>query len=49
MNEGATHLSTHTVGTITHQAPELIKTGRLSKPADCFSFGVMSEWSQPGS
>eukprot|EP00882_Tetradesmus_deserticola_P001883 GHRQ01002019.1.p1 GENE.GHRQ01002019.1~~GHRQ01002019.1.p1 ORF type:complete len:668 (+),score=301.75 GHRQ01002019.1:1063-3066(+) len=41
MNEGATHLSTHTVGTITHQPPELMRSGRLSKPADVFSFGVM--------
>ena len=41
MADGATHLSTHTVGTITHQAPELIRTGRLSKPADVFSFGVL--------
>ncbi|KIY96377.1 Putative serine/threonine-protein kinase/receptor [Monoraphidium neglectum] len=41
MGEGATHLSTHTLGTITHQCPELIRTGRLSKPADAFSFGVV--------
>ncbi|KAF6257949.1 hypothetical protein COO60DRAFT_1626631 [Scenedesmus sp. NREL 46B-D3] len=41
MCEGATHLSTHTVGTITHQPPELMRSGRLSKPADVFSFGVM--------
>jgi hypothetical protein len=47
MGEGATHLSTHTLGTITHQCPELIRTGRLSKPADAFSFGVVSESSGP--
>ncbi|WIA09496.1 hypothetical protein OEZ85_008896 [Tetradesmus obliquus] len=41
MCEGATHLSTHTVGTITHQPPELMRSGRLSKPADVYSFGVM--------
>lgn len=41
MLEGATHHSTHTMGTITHQAPELMKSGRLSKAADVFSFGVM--------
>jgi hypothetical protein len=23
---------------------ELMRSGRLSKPADVFSFGVMSEW-----
>eukprot|EP00775_Hariotina_reticulata_P010179 gene10179-10339_t len=39
--EGATHLSTFTVGTITHQPPELMRSGRLSKPADVFSFGVL--------
>lgn len=27
-----------------HQAPELMKAGRLSKSADVFSFGVLSEW-----
>jgi serine/threonine protein kinase len=47
IGEGATHLSTHTVGTITHQSPELIRTGRLSKPADAFSFGVISERPAP--
>lgn len=41
MGEGATHHSTHTMGTITHQAPELMKSGRLSKAADVFSFGVI--------
>jgi hypothetical protein len=47
MMEGATHLSTFTVGTITHQPPELMRSGRLSKPADVFSFGVLSElWSR---
>jgi hypothetical protein len=43
LNEGQTHLSTHTMGTITHQPPELMKTGRLARPCDVFAFGVLSE------
>lgn len=39
--EGASHHSTRTMGTITHQAPELMRSGRLSKAADVFSFGVL--------
>jgi serine/threonine protein kinase len=41
ITQGATHLSTHTFGTITHQPPELMRSGRLSKPADVYSFGVL--------
>eukprot|EP00878_Enallax_costatus_P000800 GHUV01000924.1.p1 GENE.GHUV01000924.1~~GHUV01000924.1.p1 ORF type:complete len:786 (+),score=186.91 GHUV01000924.1:228-2585(+) len=39
--QGVTHLSTHTFGTITHQPPELMRSGRLSKQADVYSFGVL--------
>jgi serine/threonine protein kinase len=44
INEGLTHLSTTAMGTVSHQAPELMRSGRLSKQADVFSFGVISEW-----
>jgi serine/threonine protein kinase len=43
LGEGRSHLSTFTVGTLSHQAPELMRSGRLGKPADVFSFGVISE------
>ncbi|WIA20508.1 hypothetical protein OEZ85_004906 [Tetradesmus obliquus] len=41
INEGFTHLSTTAMGTVSHQAPELMRSGRLSKQADVFSFGVI--------
>eukprot|EP00775_Hariotina_reticulata_P011898 gene11898-12042_t len=41
LRAGSSHLSTFTVGTLTHQAPEVMRNGRLSKPADVFSFGVL--------
>lgn len=49
INEGFTHLSTTAMGTVSHQAPELMRSGRLSKQADVFSFGVISEWPHTGS
>jgi serine/threonine protein kinase len=41
--EGATHRTTNSMGTINHMAPEVLKHGRLTKQADIYSFGVMSE------
>lgn len=41
MCDGMTHLFTNTVGTITHQPPELMGSGHFSKAADVFSFGVL--------
>jgi serine/threonine protein kinase len=42
--DGATHRSTQTTGTISHSAPEVLTTGRMSTAADVYSFGIMSEW-----
>lgn len=41
--DGATHRSTQTMGTISHSAPEVLTTGRLSPAADVYSFGIMSK------
>lgn len=41
--EGVAHLSTHLLCATTHQAPEVMRSGKLSKPADVFAFGVLSE------
>ncbi len=43
MEHGKTHLSTQTVGTVTHMPPELIKTGRLLPSADVYAFGILCE------
>uniref|UniRef100_A0A383VPR0 Protein kinase domain-containing protein n=1 Tax=Tetradesmus obliquus TaxID=3088 RepID=A0A383VPR0_TETOB len=39
--DGATHRSTQTTGTISHSAPEVLTTGRMSAAADVYSFGIM--------
>ena len=39
----ATHRSTQTTGTISHTAPEVLHTGRVTSAADVYSFGIMSE------
>mmetsp|Transcript_3321 Transcript_3321/g.9610 ORF Transcript_3321/g.9610 Transcript_3321/m.9610 type:complete len:877 (-) Transcript_3321:642-3272(-) len=36
-----TSVSTGTYGTVTHMPPELLTTGRLSKGADTYAFGVL--------
>lgn len=36
-----THLSTMTWGTVTHQAPELLKEHRLTPAGDVYAFGVL--------
>ncbi|KAF8066337.1 Map3k12 [Scenedesmus sp. PABB004] len=38
---GQTHRSTHTLGTVSHMAPELLRWGKMSPPVDVFSFGIM--------
>eukprot|EP00775_Hariotina_reticulata_P005331 gene5331-5567_t len=38
---GATHRSTQRMGTITHQAPEVLERGHQSPAADVYSFGIM--------
>ncbi len=37
----SSHLSTATVGTVTHMPPELLLSGRLRPSCDVYSFGVM--------
>jgi hypothetical protein len=39
--DGATHRSTTSLGTITHMAPEVLRSGRLSKAADVYAYGIM--------
>ena len=36
------HLSTDTYGTVSYMAPELLGQGKFGKPADVYSFGVLS-------
>lgn len=40
---GATHRSTRTTGTITHTAPEVLQTAKITPAADVYAFGIMSE------
>ena len=49
LGDGRTHLSTNTYGTISYMAPELLSEGILSKPADVYSFGILSEFLHPSS
>ena len=42
--EASTHMSTATVGTVTHMPPELLLTGQLRPSSDVYSFGVICEW-----
>ena len=41
LNPGATHRSTRTCGTVTHQAPELLRLGKLSAAADVYAFAIL--------
>lgn len=41
LTEGRTHLSTQTVGTVTHMSPELLAKGRLGPQVDVYSFGII--------
>jgi len=36
-----THVSNVTSGTVTHMAPEILLTGKLSKAADVYAFGIL--------
>jgi len=36
------HLSTNTYGTVSYMAPELLGQGKFGKPADVYSFGLLS-------
>eukprot|EP00878_Enallax_costatus_P005213 GHUV01005479.1.p1 GENE.GHUV01005479.1~~GHUV01005479.1.p1 ORF type:complete len:661 (+),score=159.36 GHUV01005479.1:2184-4166(+) len=41
MATGETHRSTHTLGTVSHMAPELLRYGKMAPTCDVYSFGVM--------
>jgi len=41
LNAGATHRSTGTLGTITHQPPELLRLGKMSPAGDVYAFGIL--------
>eukprot|EP00882_Tetradesmus_deserticola_P028491 GHRQ01031745.1.p1 GENE.GHRQ01031745.1~~GHRQ01031745.1.p1 ORF type:complete len:297 (+),score=127.30 GHRQ01031745.1:3-893(+) len=41
LGSGQTHRSTHTLGTVSHMAPELLRFGKMSPAVDVFSFGIM--------
>jgi mitogen-activated protein kinase kinase kinase 11 len=41
MGSAVSHLSTNTVGTVTHMPPELLCSGQLRPAADVYSFGIM--------
>eukprot|EP00882_Tetradesmus_deserticola_P008537 GHRQ01009002.1.p1 GENE.GHRQ01009002.1~~GHRQ01009002.1.p1 ORF type:complete len:484 (+),score=227.41 GHRQ01009002.1:139-1452(+) len=38
------HCSTAAAGTLTHQAPEVLRAGHLSPAADIYAFGIIREW-----
>ncbi|GIL48660.1 hypothetical protein Vafri_5131, partial [Volvox africanus] len=40
-NEASSHLSTGTVGTVTHMCPVLLRTGKMRPSCDVFSFGII--------
>jgi hypothetical protein len=41
---GQSHCSTASAGTITHQAPEVLRSGHLSPAADVYAFGIIRKW-----
>ncbi|GLI62762.1 hypothetical protein VaNZ11_005504 [Volvox africanus] len=41
LQEGQTHHSTKTVGTVTHMPPELLRSGKLTLGGDVYSFGIV--------
>lgn len=45
--ENKTHVSTHTYGTISYMAPELLSLGKFAKAADIYSFAILSASSVP--
>jgi serine/threonine protein kinase len=44
LETGASFWQTQTVGTVTHAAPEQLKTGKLTPAGDVYAFGILSEW-----
>jgi hypothetical protein len=43
LRAGQSHCSTAAAGTITHQAPEVLRRGQLSPAADIYAFGIIRE------
>lgn len=41
MDKGQTHVSGVHAGTLTHMAPEILMSGRISKAADVYAFGIL--------
>lgn len=48
LRAGQSHCSTASAGTITHQAPEVLRHGHLSPAADVYAFGIICECGQQG-
>eukprot|EP00879_Flechtneria_rotunda_P006242 GHRR01006561.1.p1 GENE.GHRR01006561.1~~GHRR01006561.1.p1 ORF type:complete len:1065 (+),score=502.91 GHRR01006561.1:445-3195(+) len=44
LHVGQSHCSTAAAGTITHQAPEVLKRGYLSPAADVYAFGIICKY-----
>ena len=42
LSAGASHLTTHSFGTVTHMPPELLRDGILGRAADVYSFAMIS-------
>jgi hypothetical protein len=45
LRAGQSHCSTAAAGTITHQAPEVLRSGHLSPAADIYAFGIIRKYS----
>jgi serine/threonine protein kinase len=43
LQNGLTHRTMTHTGTISHSAPELLSSGRMSPAADVYAFGIMSD------
>lgn len=43
LDAGKTHCTTTSLGTISHMAPEVVLTGKQTKPGDVYAFGMLSE------
>lgn len=43
-----TSIHTRTVGTLSHQPPEMLITNRLSREVDVYAFGIISGWRASG-
>lgn len=48
LGHNQTHCSTHSYGTATHAAPELLSNNKLTKAADVYSFAMISKWGKSG-